>query len=148
MIRSTKYTSASPITMRAVRSATSSSAVFVILRMISGSTISHTVVSAAQNKSAYSVPRYGLKYGRNRLISASVGYSLYPFFSFCVMFYTPLSPPVRWRSTSIRHKCYLRANCPAVCFCCLHTVPDIDLSIILHICSLLSIADLSRCPMS
>ena len=90
MIRSTKYTSASPITMRAVRSATSSSAVFVICLMISGSTISHTVVSAAQNRSAYSVLRYGLKYGRNRLIRASVGYSLYSLFSFCPILYSLL----------------------------------------------------------
>lgn len=55
--------------MRTVSSAISSSAVFVICLMISGSTTSQTVVSAAQNRSKNSERLYGLKYGRKRFIS-------------------------------------------------------------------------------
>ena len=50
-MRSTKYKSPSRSTMLTVSRATSSSAVFVIFRIIIGSTISQTVVRAAQNKS-------------------------------------------------------------------------------------------------
>ena len=68
MMRSTRYSTASLPTVATVSTTEGSVAALVRYRMMEGSTISHKVVMAAQNKSKSRMPLYRIRYGRNREI--------------------------------------------------------------------------------